>query len=384
MKYRVILLSLIVATTAIGAANAAVLRVEQDGTGGYLKIQDAVNVAASGDTIMIGPGRYDDLQPRGVNNVVCVAYWEDNRNLTFIGESADEVIIGPATYAPSGTGPQGIHQHEPADVVVRSMSFTNLRAAVVVGRGTVLIDGVRFDTGESGLAVQVADTCVVRNSSFTDYPAVPGDNGQAIIFNGAEFAEIVECEFIDSYVYFGSTRNGILRDCISSHDKFAGYASSGGLIQGCVASGYVFVYNRDPMRIEGNTLTSPSFNLRVDRQETRVIVERNIITSPTSVGNFQIADNTGSFAARENDIRAGAGYAVLVFSGGVQGAVRHLDMGDNYWFENSNAAALDSLIYDANDDSTVLAVVDYEPIRTESVPVKKRSLGGLKALFLGR
>ncbi|MFN2371512.1 MAG: hypothetical protein ABR506_10235 [Candidatus Krumholzibacteriia bacterium] len=59
-------------------------------------------------------------------------------------------------------------------------------------------------------------------------------------------------------------------------------------------------------------------------------------------------------------------------------------MSNNYWGEHSNSAALDSLIYDGNDDPSINVIVDYEPIRTESVPVKKESLGGLKALFLGR
>ena len=61
-----------------------------------------------------------------------------------------------------------------------------------------------------------------------------------------------------------------------------------------------------------------------------------------------------------------------------------LDFGNNYWFENSNAAALDSLIHDGNDDPNIHVIVNYDPIRTESAPVEEESLGGLKALFLGR
>lgn len=61
-----------------------------------------------------------------------------------------------------------------------------------------------------------------------------------------------------------------------------------------------------------------------------------------------------------------------------------IDMGGNYWSEHSNAAALDSLIYDGNDDPNIHVIVNYEPIRMESMPAEKKSLGGLKALFLGR
>lgn len=374
----------VIAAAFAGPGSAALLRVEQDGTGDFLKIQDAVIVAASGDTILIGRGRYDDLQPRGVNRVVCVAYWEDSRNLTFIGDGPDEVIIGPTTYVPEGTGPQGIHQHEPANIVIQSVTFTNLRAAVVANRGTVLVEGARFNTGEAGIAVVAADTCIVRDSSFAVYPAAQHVDGQAIIINGAEFAEVVGCEFSDAMIYFGDTRNGILRGCVSTSGPFAGFASSGGLIENCVAAGPIWVYNRDLLRMTDNTFTGGSYNVRVYGQETQVVMERNSIASPTATANLRIRDETGSFVAHDNDIRAGAGYAVLVSNVGVLGPIRHFDMSNNYWFENSNSAALDSLIYDANDDSSVLAIVDYEPIRTESVPVKKESLGGLKALFLGR
>ncbi len=90
-------------------------------------------------------------------------------------------------------------------------------------------------------------------------------------------------------------------------------------------------------------------------------------------------------SAHNNDIQAGVGATRIVSTLGYpDGTSATLDFGNNYWFDNSNAAALDSLIYDGNDDPNIHVIVNYEPIRTSSVPTEKESLGELKALFLGR
>ncbi len=46
-----------------GAGNvlARSWHVEQDGSGDWVRINTAVEAAASGDTILIGPGRYSDM-----------------------------------------------------------------------------------------------------------------------------------------------------------------------------------------------------------------------------------------------------------------------------------------------------------------------------------
>ncbi len=110
-------------------------------------------------------------------------------------------------------------------------------------------------------------------------------------------------------------------------------------------------------------------------------MERNSIASPTATANLRIRDEVGSFVAHDNDIRAGAGYAVLVSNVGTLGPLRHFDMSNNYWYENGTPAALDSLIYDGNDDKAILAIVDYEPIRSSSVPAQAKSFGGVKSLY---
>ncbi|MBE0568033.1 MAG: hypothetical protein IH621_18915 [Krumholzibacteria bacterium] len=55
---------LLVATAFVltTGAEARTWRVEKDGSGDYTVIQDALDAAASGDTIQIGPGRFEDFR----------------------------------------------------------------------------------------------------------------------------------------------------------------------------------------------------------------------------------------------------------------------------------------------------------------------------------
>ena len=73
-----------------GAGNvlARSWHVEQDGSGDWVRINTAVEAAASGDTILIGPGRYSDmyarLPPGGIPTLV-VAHWSEAKDLVLIG-----------------------------------------------------------------------------------------------------------------------------------------------------------------------------------------------------------------------------------------------------------------------------------------------------------
>jgi hypothetical protein len=77
-----------------GTATARTWHVIKDGSGDFIVIQEAVNAAASGDTIRIGPGRFLDHAPFGpwpYDTYVGVT----KSVLTLIGSGSDQTIIGP-------------------------------------------------------------------------------------------------------------------------------------------------------------------------------------------------------------------------------------------------------------------------------------------------
>jgi len=382
MSARVVLL-LIVMSLMVGVASAGVLRVEQGGSGEYLLIQDAVDAAADGDTILIGPGRYDDLQPRGVNNVVCVAFCSGGSDLTFIGESADSVILGSTSYAPAGTGPQGIHQRDPANIRVESISFENLKGGVVAGDASLYVEGARFDTGDYGVYVQDPDSCFVRNCTFRDF------SEKSVAVFRAAYAEIVGCELFNAEIYFGGTLNGIIRNCTVIGGELVNCYQTSGLIEGCdvQCSGShqcIGITDCDTIRIRDNTIVGGTVNVAIIGADTNVTADHNEFSSPTVYANFDLGFEA-SLIAHDNHIRVGDGldYIIVPF-GYPEGNTATIDLGGNYWFEHSTPAQLDALIYDGNDHPDLHVIVNYDPIRTEPVPAEKPSFGGLKSMYLGR
>ena len=62
MKYAAVVFAGLIALVP-ECAQSETWRVEQDGSGDFVTIHDATIACSAGDTIMIGPGRYDDFHP---------------------------------------------------------------------------------------------------------------------------------------------------------------------------------------------------------------------------------------------------------------------------------------------------------------------------------
>ena len=78
--------------------DAGTWRVEKDGSGDFTVIQDAIDAAAPGDSILIGPGRYDERPyyetAKYIGRITAMI---DKSDLTLIGAGSDVsgTIIGP-------------------------------------------------------------------------------------------------------------------------------------------------------------------------------------------------------------------------------------------------------------------------------------------------
>jgi len=59
-RHQIILWVSVLAMLA-SVGQAATLRVERDGSGDYATLQPALDAAAAGDTVLIGPGEYTEL-----------------------------------------------------------------------------------------------------------------------------------------------------------------------------------------------------------------------------------------------------------------------------------------------------------------------------------
>ena len=154
MKHLLNVLTFVIVLWGVEPAHGAVWRVEQDGSGQFTTLQPAVDAAASGDTILIGPGWYQDLHEVDHHGspIWVSAYWMDGRDLTFIGTSAEEVKIGPETYAPQNDGPQGIYNESGAQQCLGCGERTfPLRIFILPSRaGGSTVDSCHFESCRIG------------------------------------------------------------------------------------------------------------------------------------------------------------------------------------------------------------------------------------------
>jgi len=79
-------------------AHGGVVHVRQDGTGDFVDLQEGIEATAPGDTVLVGAGRYDNIQEFMFSSGIpgWVIAFVNKPNLSIIGVSPDSVRIGPA------------------------------------------------------------------------------------------------------------------------------------------------------------------------------------------------------------------------------------------------------------------------------------------------
>jgi len=173
-------------------SQAAVFSVERDGTGDFSIIQDAVDAAASGDTIHIGPGRYDEGQildtPGWAGFVRVVA---EQNELTIIGSGSDQTIIGPeGPYQYSLGESMGLIASpflgcEKVNII--GIGFEGMRAGVSGSPASAItLAQCRFSKNEKGIGVTNGLSLEVDNCSFSQV----AEDGKCILTIGIENVDV--------------------------------------------------------------------------------------------------------------------------------------------------------------------------------------------------
>jgi len=128
MRKNIIATLSLVALLLPAAARSNTITVMKDGSGDYTLLQPAADAAAAGDTLLIGPGRYEEVTefafnsgvPRDAHLVVRVD------NLTIIGMDRDSVIIGPSVPAIAQGDPVGLVVAENVNTThIEKLTFEN-------------------------------------------------------------------------------------------------------------------------------------------------------------------------------------------------------------------------------------------------------------------
>lgn len=380
-----ILLVLLVMVISINGADARTWNVRKDGTGDYKVIQDAVDHAAAGDTIRIGPGRFEEKRPFSSYPVDTAEKWMFDvyvavtvSDLTIIGSGADQTIIGPPSRL-------WVDPAEPkiicalsrvSRLVVEDLAMENVFQGIFRSeRGSLEVRRCKTFGCEAGVSTQSELGTVIENCHFQDI-----DYG-VISFYPARNLTVANCDFVVCMASFDHTVNATVTDCV--FDRYAGGCqfannSSGGIYSSAFTDQTnvgISVVTGSVVNLVGNRVSGGGINLRL-RTAATVTGWDNVFGGGTYATIFS---SNGVIALHGCQILHVAGPTVKV-DAFLNPPLRTLDMSNNYWGSDS-AATIAGWIVDGHDDPTVNAVVQFEPFTGQPIATEPTSWGDLKAQY---
>ncbi|PIV80563.1 hypothetical protein COW53_08980 [bacterium CG17_big_fil_post_rev_8_21_14_2_50_64_8] len=368
-------------------------RVEKDGSGDFAVIQNAVDAAAPGDTVVVGPGRYEDKSVLSCISSPEFAYINVQcEDLTLIGSGASQTIVGPEDGVGQVPGyPVGVFASSSCGfhvLEIMNIRIENIWTSVYIGLGSkVTISECEFGGGEAGTNSS-CDSMLVRNCEFGQ---TVGTRDQVISYyqtflkldncrfalsgrqvhvqvQGTPRAEILNCEFVGGFGGGNIVQGGraaIHNNQFSDQDGFGiAVGSTGGCVasvRDCEFSGQYVAFRQDG----GNSVWE---------------VESTTVTD-VQVGTLAFGSLNGGYI-RDSILAKGERYVVLDYLGLKSSATEpiHFDMTDNWW-GTTDPDSIQALIFDYNDDPASGYIIDWQPFKSEPVPTEKKSLGSVKSMF---
>lgn len=366
-------------------ANAATIRIEQDGSGDSTSITFGMLAAAPGDTILIGPGWYQQSVPfttGGSTEETFAAVSVDS--LTIIGEDRDSVIIGPEAPEFTTQGPRGVVFLQ--DVV----TFARLESVTIVNVGSAVfsscsllaknisMSGCRrgfFVTFGSGVEIEDLSTVDVRQ------PIIGGLSQSDVVVRNSEFRS---CAGYGSVGFSTNVSNVVVENSrfIDCGLQFA--LSSSGVAHSLSFEGptsYVQLDDFSELDMVGCTFDVSPINLAVNGSSH--ISGTNNLFRGGSVSTLQFTGSSTSALSNSHIFRVDGSPVVLAEA--YRRTPVQVDLRGNWWGTTS-ADSLRAWIVDGEDLTNPpffeeLAEVLFEPFATGPVPSKVESMGSLKARF---
>ncbi len=379
------MLAMLVAACADGAT----ITVRKDGAGDYSIIQQALDAAAAGDTILIGPGEY--LEHSAVRFPAWSHDIESYANvtvddLTIIGAGSDLTFIGPTTYSgdPVTSSPKAITYLEGGEIRLQDLCLRNCRTGAFV-HGRLFIDhSALFDNYINVWWEAVGSGGWIRDSQFDvvtpNYP--------------------ISIDIINS----GGAGNIAIADCTVNHSEVLIDGIGGAAFRDCTFSNYV-----GALEIYGTAIVSLSRCVMRDisiigivmamgtgavcnLEDCTVLGGQRALAQDQVGGAFHITNSRleGGYVAtvtlngwsaacsiHNSDLIKGSGLAVRCDESTPR--VNH-DFRNNYW-GTADEATIQSWITDHSDDAAIGATILYSPFAGQSVPAESTSWGSLKALW---
>ncbi len=394
------LLAAVTILAAVAPAHARTWRVERDGSGDFVVIQDAVDAASAGDVIQLGPGRFDEWEFRDGNPEYPV-YVQVEKDLSFVGAGVGETIIGPTTvevhppnqYYVTGILIYGTDLH----VSARDLTVENCRyRGVDLYRGRLELDHCEFrgcrTWGVTGIFVLGG---WIRDCSFHDMGTTQSQAYGLGFYTPSVGVEVARCTFtningVHAGAWWSGCRDIDYRDCefdygivgVGFHD------GASGSVNGCAISdfsNYGIILNRcGTVVIEDNEITqlgdSAGAGIGVWYTAQNITMHQNVVVSDTWVLNIDANVISGEIS--DNHFLREGDQAWWVWTADYYPITipRIINLENNYW-GTTDTALLDQWIFDGNDDDDVDIYIDYLPLADGPIPTEPTTWSTVKAQF---
>ncbi len=365
----------------------ATITVRKDGTGDYSVIQQALDVAANGDTILIGPGEFTEKKTvrfPGWSSDVETYGQVTSSGLVIVGAGIDATIIGPTSYSgvSSTQSPVGIS----CDFIIESitladLSIRNCYSGLNFG-GTLWMERCHLNNNDYGVIWNtVGAGGAIRDSRFSGIDPYPPTG--ILTIGGGTGVLVENCEFTNAYPYVANP-DITFRGCrLSSNGSGIGLEVADGAhcqLWDCdildVGIGVKTFLSGSTCEIHNSRIQGTASALTID-QRTSATVDGSSLTGGSN--SVVLARDSDALTIHGCDFHKGTGPVIRSSRPSVWGAVTY-DLTNNYW-GTTGGADIQAWIIDSNDDSNIYATVLYAPFAGQSVPAETMSWGDLKALF---
>jgi Right handed beta helix region len=379
------------------SASAKTWFVERDGTGDFIVIQDAVDAAASGDTLKIGLGRFDEKQ------LVTTPGWSEyvrvqvtQQELTIIGSGPGTIIGQSEPYLSEQGGHRGIATGGVWGnqiLRVEDLHLENMFDGIYTSHedkvwNLLEVRDCSFDGNQYSLAL-IGDggAVFVNNCDFTN------STTEGIFIGGWDLSEleIRGCEFRRSqHIYstqgisLNRVQNALIEDCEIYEGSTGITVNYGGptLIKECLfddqLNAALYTTSYCDVSIVGCTFRNQGAVLETDSWYNQIEMIDSVIEDVEKYSFY--VSTTGSFTVNNCDLAKGDQGVVYAPEFPSCLFTRHLDMTNNYW-GTDNPDSIQAWIHDRNDTDDACFWIDYEPFLPETTPTETQSLGGFKAMF---
>jgi len=385
----------VVLADSAASTDARTWYVEKDGSGDFTVIQDAVDAAASGDTIRIGAGRWDDYQ--WVNNDVIYTR-VTGKDLTFVGEGSTVTMIGhenPSFPHPTHGAAFSLDQ---SCAVTRfediGFDMPGLFSRAVQNLGArVEIQNCRFTNLHKGVFTDGINGGFVRHCEFENVNFnISGATGVAFYTPARDFV-VEHCTFVECSTAVRADWSGaqdiVVQHCTITGGEAGVYLASGAsaTIRGCVVSGQsilgigghgfgIMVVEDNHVSVIGQQSTARAFSTLSANGE--LVLRNNVFISDSIVLRI-VSPLFTPLTCRGNHFLQHNGQGWFIFTT-YSGDPVHLDVTENWW-GTMDVEYIAEHIWDGNNDPQLQLFFDFVPIAGGPVPVEKQTWTQVKGLF---